>query len=237
MSARRGGGASAPAVRHVVFDLDGTLVDTGADLVAATNCVLRSFGLPEADAATLLGFVGDGARTLVARALGAERAALVDEGVARFLAYYRVHLLDATRPYPGMTDLLEALHARGVRMSVLTNKAEALSRPILEGLGLMRWLDGLVGGDSLPTRKPHPAGLEHLLARSATAREHALMVGDSPIDRDTARAAGVPFCGVAWGFASAALARDPAAGPPVRDAAELARLVERGLAGPGVRSA
>jgi phosphoglycolate phosphatase len=227
----RGTTTRVPAVGHVVFDLDGTLVDTGDDLVAATNHVLRSFALPEVDAARLLTYVGDGARTLVSRALGPSRSPLVDEGVTRFLAYYRRHLLDATRPYPGMSDLLRDLRARDVRVSVLTNKAEGLSRPILEGLNLMGWIDWLVGGDSLPTRKPDPAGLRLLLANGGTPSERALMVGDSPIDRDTARAAGVPFCGVGWGFASALLAADASPSVLVDDAAALQALVEGGLAG------
>ena len=236
MSGARAERTPVPPVRHVVFDLDGTLVDTGADLVAAANHVLRSFALPEAGAATLLTYVGDGARTLVTKALGPARADLVDEGVARFLDYYRAHLLDTSRPYPGMAELLAELHERGVRLSVLTNKAEALSRPILEGLDLLRWLDALVGGDSLPTRKPHPAGLASLLARTGTEAEHGLMVGDSPIDRDTARAAGVPFCGVTWGFASNLLAGDRET-VLVDDAPALRALVERGLARAGARPA
>jgi phosphoglycolate phosphatase len=220
-----------------VFDLDGTLVDSGADLAAATNHVLRTFGVPEVDAATLQTYVGDGARTLVARALGPVHSAWVDDGVQRFLAYYREHLLDATRPYPGVEALLAALHARAVTLSVVTNKAEALSRPILEGLGLMRWIGGLVGGDTLPTRKPDPTGLCEVLARAGTARDRALMVGDSPIDRDTARAAAVAFCGVTWGFAPWLLADATPESPLVDDAAALHALVERGVVGPGVRSA
>jgi phosphoglycolate phosphatase len=226
-----------PAFTHVVFDLDGTLVDSAADLVAATNYVLQSFALPDMDGTTLRTYVGDGARMLVARALGPAHAGRVDDGVERFLAYYRRHLLDTTRPYPGIDALLADLHARAVHLSVVTNKAEALSRPILEGLGLMRWIDALVGGDSLPTRKPDPAGLRSVLARTGTRRGEALMVGDSPIDRDTARAADVAFCGVAWGFASRALAEDSPSTPVVADVAALRGLVEGGVAGAGMRRA
>jgi phosphoglycolate phosphatase len=226
-----------PAFAHVVFDLDGTLVDSAADLVAATNHVLQSFALPDVDGATLRTYVGDGARTLVARALGPAHAARVDEGVERFLAYYRRHLLDATRPYPGIGALLADLHARAIRVSVVTNKAEALSRPILEGLGLMRWIDALVGGDSLPTRKPDPAGLTSVLARTGTRRDAALMVGDSPIDRETAQAAGVAFCGVGWGFASRELAEELPPALLVADVAALRGLVEGGVASAGMRSA
>jgi phosphoglycolate phosphatase len=232
--AAHGGG---PPFTHVVFDLDGTLVDSEADLAAATNHVLGAFGLPEVDVATLGTYVGDGARTLVARALGPAHAARLDEGVECFLAYYRRHLLDATRPYPGVEALLAALHARAVRLSIVTNKAEALSRSILEGLGLMRWIGALVGGDTLPTRKPDPAGLRRVLAGAGTAPQRALMVGDSSIDRDTAHAAAVAFCGVTWGFAPALIVDAAAGDLLVDDAASLRALVERGVVGAGARSA
>jgi phosphoglycolate phosphatase len=145
--------------------------------------------------------VGEGARRLVERALGDVPPAVVEEGLARFMVRYGAHLLDATRPYPGVVDVLDALTTRGVVLSVLTNKPEAMSRAILQGLGLGRRFVGVVGGDSLPTRKPDSAGIDHLLALGGTARAELLLVGDSGIDVHTARAARVGFCGVAWGFA------------------------------------
>jgi phosphoglycolate phosphatase len=175
-------------------------VDSRADLAAATNHVLRSLGRPAIDPATVFSFVGDGARALVARALGPVDPALIDEGVARFLDYYGGHLLDATRPYPGIDAVVAALATRGVALSVLTNKPAALTLRILDGLGLRQWFRGVVGGDSLPTRKPDPTGLLWLLAESGTRPEAALLVGDSPVDLETARAAGTAFCGVAWGL-------------------------------------
>jgi len=226
VTSARAGRTPVPAIRHVVFDLDGTLVDTAADLVAATNHVLGGFALPEVDATTLLGYVGDGARTLVGKALGPARGELLDEGVNRFLDYYRAHLLDASRPYPGMESLLRDLHALGVRASVLTNKAEALSRPILDGLGLMRWLDSLVGGDSLPTRKPDPAGLLALCERTGIRPSQTIVVGDSTIDLRTAQAGGAAFCGVAWGLAVDGL-RAAAAEPMIAHPADLLAIVQR----------
>jgi phosphoglycolate phosphatase len=210
---------------HVVFDLDGTLVDSRADLVASVNHVLGTLGraplLPE----TLYRYVGDGARVLIERALGAAAPReQVDAGVATFMAYYGEHLLDGTRPYPGLVDALTALEARGVALSVLTNKPVALSRRILEGLGLARRFVDIVGGDSLPTRKPAPEGVEHLRALTGTARERMLLVGDSPVDVHTARAAGIAFCGVGWGLVPETLR---AAGPErmIETAAELIALV------------
>jgi phosphoglycolate phosphatase len=190
---------------HVAFDLDGTLVDSRADIAAAVNHVLGVLGLPEIDPATVFGYVGDGARTLVARALGPEHAALMEPAVVEFMRYYGAHLLDVTRPYPGVEEALAALAQRGAVLSVLTNKPEELSRALLGGLGLLESFVGVVGGDSLPARKPDPAGLDHLRALSGTPRDRTLLVGDSAIDVRTARAAHVAFCGVAWGIAPEAL--------------------------------
>lgn len=190
---------------HVVFDLDGTLVDSRADLASAVNHVLRSLSLPELPPETLYGYVGDGARALVERALGAAHQDRIEAGVGMFMEYYGAHLLDATRPYPGMVEALVALTSRPVALSVLTNKPVSLSRRILEGLALAPRFVEIVGGDSLPTRKPDPEGIEHLRARTGTPRERTLLVGDSPVDVCTARAAGIAFCGVAWGLVPAAL--------------------------------
>jgi len=214
------------AYDHVVFDLDGTLVDSRADLAEAVNHVLRTLGRPELPPATLHGYVGEGARVLVERALGIEHQNLLPRGVEAFMAYYGAHLLDATRPYPGISEALAALAARGVTLSVLTNKPVGMSRAILEGLGLAPRFVEILGGDSLPVRKPDPAGLEHLRARTGTARERVLLVGDSGIDLRTARAGRVAFCGVAWGLTPDALL---AARPErvIEHPAELVSLVER----------
>jgi len=188
------------AFPHVAFDLDGTLLDTRADLAAATNHVLRTCGRPEIPPETVFGLVGEGARRLVEKALGDGDAALVERGIADFMAWYGEHCLDATVPYPGMVDALDALAAAGCTLTVLTNKPEALSRTILDGLGLGRRFAAVVGGDTLPTRKPDPAGLAWLCARTGTPAARTLLVGDSGIDVRTARAAGAGFCGVAWGL-------------------------------------
>lgn len=212
------------AFDHVAFDLDGTLIDSRADLVAAVNHVRGTLGLPPEPPETLYAYVGEGARALVERALGPERRDLWQTGVETFMAWYGAHLLDATVPYPGMVDVLDALAAHGVATSVLTNKPIGFSRAILDGLGLAPRFVDVVGGDSLPTRKPDPAGVEHLRSRTGTPPARMLLVGDSTIDLATARAARVRFCGVTWGFVPAALR---AARPEhlVSDAAELLALI------------
>ncbi len=184
----------------VLLDLDGTLLDTRLDLVASTNHVRSIFGLPPLGVREVERLVGRGARVLVERALGEGRAEVLDEGVQLFLEHYGTHCLDQTRPYPGMVDLLRVLSMLGARVAVVTNKPEALTRKILGGLDLLGDMVAVVGGDTFPERKPHPRGVESVLAGCDAERSQALLVGDSPIDLATARAAGIAFCGVLWGF-------------------------------------
>lgn len=216
-----------PRFGHVHLDLDGTLADTGEDLVASTNHVRRCFGLDPLDSPEVLRLVGRGARALVERALGQERAELHDEGVRRFLEHYGFHCLDRTRPYPGMVEAIDRLASRGVTFSVVTNKSAALSRKILDGLDLTRRFVAIVGGDTFPERKPHPRGVEYVRSLCALSPEHSLMVGDSEIDVQTARAAGIACCGVLWGLDPEALR---AAAPEflVENVTDLARVIEEG---------
>jgi phosphoglycolate phosphatase len=191
---------------HIVFDLDGTLADTAADLAAATNHVLRSFGRSELPLEEIRGYVGDGARRLIERALQGAADERVDEGLQRFLAYYGDHLLEHTALYGGIAAVLARLVAGGLTLSVLTNKPAVPSRAILAGLGVLAHFAHIVGGDSGLPRKPDPAGLAALMQRARISRERTLLVGDSRIDLQTARNGGVGFCGVQWGFAPASLA-------------------------------
>jgi phosphoglycolate phosphatase len=184
----------------LLLDLDGTLLDTRLDLVASTNHVRSLFGLPPLGVPEVERLVGRGARVLVERALGDERADVHDEGVRLFLEHYGEHCLDQTRPYPGMVDLLRSLPPLGASVGVVTNKPEGLTRKILRGLDLLDGMVAVVGGDTFPERKPHPRGVEWVLARCETSRSQTLLVGDSPIDLATARAAGIAFCGALWGF-------------------------------------
>lgn len=210
----------------LIFDLDGTLVDSRADLAAAVNHVLRGSGLPELSEAVVAGYVGDGARRLLQRAVGTAPGVDLDDALRRFLAYYGAHLLDRTRAYPGIPETLAAVAARGITQAVLSNKPAAMSRTILEGLGLSRFFAAVLGGDSLPAPKPDPAGVRRLCAETGAPPSAVLLVGDSPVDLQTARAAGVGFCGVTWGFAAAGL-RAAAATPLIDGPDELLELMER----------
>jgi phosphoglycolate phosphatase len=210
-------------IEHVILDLDGTLVDTRADLASAVNHVRTRFALEPLEPTTLYRYVGHGARVLIERAMGPEVSTRWDEAIDLFLAFYRIHLLDESRLYPGMGDLLTALQTAGIAVSVLTNKPEDLAREILRGLGVIDGFVDVVGGDRLPTRKPDPAGARGLLAQTGTRPEQGLLVGDSPVDSATAAAAGLHFCGVNWGFNPAALlAEEP---PFVQHASTLRALI------------
>lgn len=169
------------------------------------NHVRRRLGLAPLEPVTVYGFVGDGARVLIERALAGSDAPTVDRGLAIFLEHYRLHLLDATVPYDGVPDMLRAFGRDGVALSVVSNKPVAMCRAILEGLGLGDAFVAVLGGDSFPTRKPDPAGVDHARGLARATRSETLLVGDSPIDVQTARAAGVACCGVTWGLAPEAL--------------------------------
>ncbi len=194
----------------LIFDLDGTLVDTKQDLTNAVNATRARMGLPALDEQLVSSYVGDGAPTLIRRVLGPEAS---EEELARalefFLAYYGEHKLDCTRPYPGVREALERLSRAGVQMAVLTNKPVRVSQAILEGLSLEGYFARIYGGNSFEQKKPDPVGVETLLAELGVERERAMIVGDSAIDVRTARNAGVKVCGVTYGFQPETLAAEP----------------------------
>jgi phosphoglycolate phosphatase len=175
---------------------------------------------------TVTGFIGEGARRLVERVMGDPTPEEMETAIARFMTYYGAHLLDATRPYPGIADTLDALAAHGAVLTVLTNKLEGWSRTILDGLGLGRRFAEVIGGDSLPTRKPDPSGLLALCERTGTTPERTLLVGDSAIDFRTAQAGRSAFCGVAWGLALDEL-RAASGAPLIDHPRELLAVVQR----------
>jgi len=182
-------------IRAVVFDLDGTLVDSATDLALAVNHALRGLGLPERPASEIATFVGEGAARLVERAV-APRLDLLEPGLALWWEHYRAHLLDHTRLYPGVAGLLR--DAR-VPLAVHTNKPGSLARQILQGLGVQDRFAEVLGGDEAP-RKPDPSGTRELLQRLGVAPQQALYVGDSLVDLELARAVPMPLVTVTWGL-------------------------------------
>lgn len=182
-------------VRLAVLDLDGTLVDSLDDLHASVSHALRAVGLPARSREEVRGFVGEGARVLLARAV-APHEHLLEPALAAWRAHYEAHCLDRTRPYPGVEA---ALAAAGRTLAVHTNKPGAMARRILAGLGLLGRFAAVVGGDEVP-RKPDPTGVLEIMARVGAAPRDTVFVGDSRVDVATARAAGVALVAVTWGL-------------------------------------
>lgn len=194
------------AVRLLVFDLDGTLIDSRQDLVNSVNAMLDHLNRPQLPDKVIASYIGDGAGMLVRRALGdPDDEAYLDEALTYFLDYYRVHKLDFTRVYPGVMESLEALRLDpdgGVRkMAVLTNKPVNPSRAICDALGLSPYFFQIYGGNSFPTKKPDPQGLNTLIREAGVDPFETVMIGDSDIDVLTARSSGAWAVGCRFGLA------------------------------------
>jgi len=201
------------AIRLVIFDLDGTLIDSRLDLIHSINAMLRHFNLPELPGDVVASYVGDGAPMLVRRALGDPRdEGFLKEALEYFLTYYRAHKLDYTHAYDGVKEMLGAIrNANGIRrqMAVLSNKPVHPSRAIVEALSLAEFFVHVYGGNSFATKKPDPMGARSILHDTKTGPEETLIVGDSSIDVITGRNAGLWTCGVTYGFAPHTLCEAP----------------------------
>ena len=194
----------------VIFDLDGTLIDSKQDLADATNATRVHMGFAPLDAELVASYVGSGAPVLIRRALGdAASDEQVEHGLEFFLRYYFEHMLDKTVLYRGVREALDELHQAGVPMAVLTNKPIANSVGIVEGLGLSDLFFRVYGGDSFPAKKPDPMGIDALRTEVKAERPATLMVGDSHIDIKTARNARVKACGVTFGLQPESLVAEP----------------------------
>ncbi|MFC4253038.1 phosphoglycolate phosphatase [Sinimarinibacterium flocculans] len=212
-----------PGSGAVVFDLDGTLVDSVADLRLCLNRALAELRLPPLGRAQVTAMVGDGVRTLMQRALealgvptqGDFGAAVIDRLLGRFMPLYAAAPSVHTRAYDGVPETLRQLVADGWSLAVCTNKPLAPSLTILHALGLDIFFDTVVGGDSTPARKPDPRPLRAALATLGIDAANAVMVGDGPHDAQAAGAAGTAFIGVRYGYGSDALAAMTLATPPV----------------------
>lgn len=191
----------------ILFDFDGTLIDSVPDLAAAINHMLSRLGRPPFETSRIRGWVGNGARTLVERALGASCGnetglppASVDDALALFLDYYAENLAVGTIAYPGVPELLRQLRAGGYRLALVTNKPHAFIGPILRKMGMESLFEMTLGGDSLPQKKPHPLPLLHVCEQLGIAPEKCVMVGDSKNDILAAKAAGMHCIGLGYGY-------------------------------------
>jgi phosphoglycolate phosphatase len=195
-------------IRALIFDLDGTLIDSGLDLALAVSATIQKMGRATLNHQQIFGYVGRGAQHLITQALGpAATEAECRAGLAYFLTYYREHMLDNTVTYPGVREGLAALE--GLPMAVLTNKPVRFSRQLLEGLGLARYFRYIYGGNSFGTKKPDPAGMQTLLRDFGAAPADAMLIGDSDVDVQTARNSGTWACGVSYGLGSASFTAYP----------------------------
>ncbi len=197
-----------------MFDLDGTLIDSGADLCASVNAMLHHFDRPPLPEAVISTYIGDGAARLVSRSLGEPAdAAFLDSALAYFLDYYREHKLDQTYVYPGVFASLDSLRfepgGAARSMAVLTNKPIGPSQAICDALGLSPYFFRIYGGNSFATKKPDPEGLLALLKEAGVSAQETLMIGDSNVDIRTARNAGVWSMGCAYGLAPQTLLTEP----------------------------
>ncbi len=210
----------------LLFDLDGTLVDSRADLAAGVNAARRAFGLAPLAVDVVTPMIGNGVAKLLERAMPGSPEETVAAAVREFTAFYEVHCCDETRAYPGMAEALGAL--AGLPLVVVSNKPARLSEKVLGGAGLRGFFRAVVGGDSTPAKKPDPApvrrGLELAGARSGRG---AVLVGDGPADIAGGRAAGIATCAVGWGFTPLAALRAEGPDHEALAPADLPRLFRR----------
>jgi phosphoglycolate phosphatase len=191
--------------RLVLFDLDGTLVDTAPDIAHAVNLMLVDLARPAQPVDKVVGWIGNGMLRLVKRGLTGERDGepdplLFERGLASFKMHYAANLAARSRPFPGVVAALDVLRERGFALGCVTNKIEMFTRPLLDQLGLSGYFGAVVAGDTLAVRKPDPRPLLHACAQCGVAPERAVMVGDSATDINAARAAGTPVIAVTYGY-------------------------------------
>jgi phosphoglycolate phosphatase len=188
-------------VHALIFDLDGTLIDSKRDLIHSVNAMLEEMGRKELAEETISGYIGHGAPQLVARALGGSAAEdEIKRALQFFLGYYEEHKMDTTCAYPGVVEALAQLRRKDLPMAVLTNKPARISVRILDTLGLSSYFRVIYGGNSFETKKPDPLGANTILGEFRATAQYAMVIGDSEVDVQTARNAGMMAAAVNYGF-------------------------------------
>jgi phosphoglycolate phosphatase len=194
-------GSGFSSLRALIFDLDGTLIDSKRDLIHSVNAMLLEMGREKLAEETISGYIGHGAPLLVARALGGVATEEESKRALQFfLGYYEDHKMDTTCAYPGVAETLAQLRRQELPMAVLTNKPARISVRILDALGLSRYFRAIYGGNSFQTKKPDPLGAKTILGELGVAPREAMVVGDSEVDVQTARNAGTMAAAVNYGF-------------------------------------
>jgi len=187
-------------IQLFVFDFDGTLVDTRHDIAFSVNLALEEMGLARLPEGTIFGYVGKGVANLMTQALKNTEGADVNRAVQLFMKHYGEHLMDRTDFFPHCREILQ--HYAHKKMAVVSNKPARFIEQILEALDSRHYFSHIIGGDSFDNKKPDPMGLRHVMEKAGVGANDVLMVGDSQVDVDTARAAGVKVCGVTYGHAT-----------------------------------
>ncbi len=228
------------AVKVVIIDLDGTLIDTAPDLAAAANAMLEELGMPTYDAGRVATWIGNGIGRLTKRVLtgeldGEPAADLYERAYALLCRHYGAAVSVHSRPYAGVVEGLERLRSIGFKLACLTNKAEAFTAPLLKDLGLARYFKLVVSGDTLPKSKPDPLPLLHICNYFGTPPEEAVLVGDSVNDTEAARAAGMPVICVTYGYSRGIDVRQLKPAAVIDNLAELPKYVHLIEAGHGAR--
>lgn len=188
------------SIKAVLFDLDGTLVNSLEDLTDAINFMLADFSKNTLSTAEIVRLVGKGARNLVRRALESDAPADIERGLSLFVAFNTAHIADKSRLYPGVRELLETLAANGLRLAAISNKQEALSRLILESLGIAGYFEVICGGDTFPEMKPSPLPLLKVVDGFGLTPGQTIMIGDSINDIQAGKRAGIATIGCTWGY-------------------------------------
>lgn len=222
------------AVRAVVIDLDGTLLDSAPDLARAANRMLAELRLPALELEVIKSFIGNGIVNLVRRSLGAAGGKVPDEdecahALAIFSGHYESDLSLETQPYPGVVEGMTMMRDMGMRLGCVTNKAERFTLPLLEETGLAQFFDLTISGDTLPEKKPHPLPLLHACKRFGVATSELLMIGDSANDTETARRAGCPVFCVSYGYSAGRNVAEFEPDAVVESLIEAASLIKPGL--------
>ncbi len=196
-------------LKLLIFDLDGTLADTSKDITDAVNYAVKPFGVKSLSVSEIKAMVGSGITKLIESLIpphpaippslmGDHREVAKEEAVKRFLEYYSIHLLDYTNTYPQVKETLSKIEA--YKKAVISNKREVLSKKVLEGLGLLKFFDIVLGSDSVPERKPSPVPIFELLKRFGVSKDEAVIIGDSNYDIEAGRAAGIKTIAVTYGY-------------------------------------
>ncbi|MHB1127310.1 MAG: HAD family hydrolase [Bacillota bacterium] len=213
-------------VETIIFDLDGVIIDSGPDIANAANLVLGHFGLAELPSEKIVSFIGGGVEPLVYKCLGEKNDKLYEQALPLFKQFYKENCCKDTKLYPGVAEILHYYNKMGKKMTIATNKTEAITEQILQGLGVMHFFQIIVGPDSLTKRKPDPEGILCILQQTGSAKDKSVIIGDSATDVAAGKAAGIITGAAAYGFGSISDLENEKPDFTIKKAAELVQYLK-----------